>query len=175
MAEFLLLNFRKSPWLFILNVITLLRYSSSATVLSSTTLETCLRNDGGANTNNNNINGSSVLSSSSTKSENIDESCASRVVVLVTLDGGTLGSTSELQFGIPCVGSADGSCPCKCNYAEDSGCECRDLGASVSIRMSRTAVLAEYPLTYVASYNSKMTEVNTIFTILLLAMMMIRR
>ena len=130
---------------FLLMVTTIATVSKAAIVLSSTSLETCLRS--GSN-------------DTSWDGDEPQENCANRAIALVAIDGDTLGSTSEMQFDLSCVGSSDGSCPCKCNYAEDPDCSCRDLSSAISIRVSRTPVLAEYPLTYFASYNSKVYEVG---------------
>lgn len=58
--------------------------------------------------------------------------------------------------GLPC--SSDGVCPCSCDYTTDSSCTCRDLAQSINVTLTKSAVMATYPLTYVQSFNSKPYE-----------------
>ena len=56
--------------------------------------------------------------------------------------------------------SADGTCPCSCNYATDPSCACRDIERSINVTLTKTAVYATYPLLYVQSFNYKPVEVR---------------
>ena len=66
----------------------------------------------------------------------------------------------------PCFAcSADGTCPCTCNYVTDASCTCRDLAQSINVTMTKSPVYATYPLTYVQSFNSKPYEQVTMRTL----------
>ncbi|KAJ9505456.1 hypothetical protein QJQ45_026136, partial [Haematococcus lacustris] len=52
-----------------------------------------------------------------------------------------------------------GSCPCPCNYAVDDSCTCRDLASPLQVSLTKTPMVASYPMQYLASFNFKPVEV----------------
>lgn len=56
--------------------------------------------------------------------------------------------------------SANGVCPCTCNYVTDSGCQCRDMQQAINVTLTKSAVYATYPLTYVQAFNYQPYEVR---------------
>ena len=65
-----------------------------------------------------------------------------------------------MQSCLVCSGS--GGCPCSCNYAVDSGCQCRDLAEALDVTITKTAVYASYPLIYQQAFNYQPYEVCAI-------------
>lgn len=67
---------------------------------------------------------------------------------------------SEALKGALDLCSANGVCPCSCNYATDSGCQCRDIKQAINVTLTKSAVYATYPLTYVKAFNYQPYEVT---------------
>ena len=57
-----------------------------------------------------------------------------------------------------CSGSS--GCPCHCNYATDSTCQCRDLAQTLNVTITKSAVYASYPLIYQQAFNYQPYEVS---------------
>lgn len=57
-----------------------------------------------------------------------------------------------------CSGSS--GCPCHCNYATDSTCQCRDLAQMLNVTVTKSAVYASYPLIYQQAFNYQPYEVG---------------
>ena len=56
--------------------------------------------------------------------------------------------------------SGSGGCPCSCNYATDSTCQCRDLAQALNVTITKSAVYASYPLLYQQAFNYQPYEVR---------------
>ncbi|MEW5316239.1 MAG: hypothetical protein WDW38_007620 [Sanguina aurantia] len=85
--------------------------------------------------------------------------CTQKLIVTLTVPNGQSIATQELDFSIPCIGSLDGQCPCTCNYATSPSCTCRDLASPLHVSLTKTSLLATYPLQYLQSFNYKPVEV----------------
>eukprot|EP00882_Tetradesmus_deserticola_P031406 GHRQ01035511.1.p1 GENE.GHRQ01035511.1~~GHRQ01035511.1.p1 ORF type:complete len:197 (+),score=37.95 GHRQ01035511.1:158-748(+) len=124
---------------FLICLVVILRPIAAVDIISSSKLETCIRNGTqGAN--------STAIS------------CKQKVVVVVSVDSGDSISSQDVQFTLNCVGSSTGQCPCPCNYASDASCGCRDLSSSLTVSLSKGPLWASYPLTYLQSFNYKPYE-----------------
>ncbi|KAK9805195.1 hypothetical protein WJX72_005302 [[Myrmecia] bisecta] len=110
---------------------------AASTVIANSQLQTCVQD------------GSSVTTT---------VTCSQKLVVTLAVESGTSLATEQLQFSVPCINSPDGACPCKCNYATDASCQCRDLAQAMNVVITKTPVYATYPLTYLKSFNSKPYE-----------------
>ena len=58
--------------------------------------------------------------------------------------------------------SGSSGCPCTCNYATDSTCQCRDLAETLNVTITKSAVYASYPLIYQQAFNYQPYEVGTL-------------
>lgn len=58
------------------------------------------------------------------------------------------------------VRSGSSGCPCTCNYATDSTCQCRDLAETLNVTITKSAVYASYPLIYQQAFNYQPYEVG---------------
>ncbi|KAL6753619.1 hypothetical protein V8C86DRAFT_3019426 [Haematococcus lacustris] len=108
-----------------------------ADVVASSSLETCVR----------------------TSTAEQDITCQKKLVLTVSLGSGQTLQTEQLDFTLACVGSPSGSCPCPCNYAVDDSCTCRDLASPLQVSLTKTPMVASYPMQYLASFNFKPVEV----------------
>eukprot|EP00879_Flechtneria_rotunda_P028806 GHRR01031032.1.p1 GENE.GHRR01031032.1~~GHRR01031032.1.p1 ORF type:complete len:186 (+),score=24.42 GHRR01031032.1:102-659(+) len=115
------------------------RQCSGVDIISSSKLEACTAN------------GTQGANSTSL-------SCKQKLVITVTVDSGDTTSSQDIALTVSCVGSPTGSCPCPCNYAVDASCTCRDLASILTIKLSKTPLLASYPLTYLQAFNYKPYE-----------------
>jgi len=85
--------------------------------------------------------------------------CTTKLVVALAVDAGSaLAGTTRLEAVLACAGSPTGACPCPCSRATLPGCACVDFEAPLAISLTKTAAYVTYPLTYVASFNAKPTE-----------------
>ena len=71
--------------------------------------------------------------------------------VLYWLSPSTMCLSVRQAICLPCSGS--GGCPCSCNYATDSTCQCRDLAQALNVTITKSAVYASYPLIYQQAFN----------------------
>ena len=67
----------------------------------------------------------------------------------------------RLNSAAACSGS--GGCPCTCEYGTDPACQCRSLPQPLNITLTKTPVVAAYPLTYQQSFDAQPTEVGRAF------------
>ena len=69
--------------------------------------------------------------------------------------------TGSMSIGENVAGcSGSGGCPCTCNYATDSTCQCRDLAQALNVTITKSAVYASYPLIYQQAFNYQPYEVS---------------
>ena len=85
--------------------------------------------------------------------------CEEALVVTLTIPSGHSLATEQLEATVACVGDNGGAeCPCRCNYAADPHCGCRDLEERLTISITKGAVHATYPLYYAGDVNGRPVE-----------------
>ena len=82
--------------------------------------------------------------------------------VCITKAGAALATAAAAPStcgAAPCC-SPTGQCPCPCDYTADASCTCRNLAHKLSVGVTKSAVFASYPLTYVKKFNGRPYEVG---------------
>ena len=87
----------------------------------------------------------------------LEVACEQKLVVTLAVPTGRAHATERVEADLGCVGASE--CPCPCDYARDPGCECRDLGAPLSVAVTKSPVRASYPIYYWADVNAAPREV----------------
>ena len=87
----------------------------------------------------------------------LELACEQKLVVTLAVPTGRAHATERVEAQLGCVGASE--CPCACDYARDPGCGCRDLGAPLSVAVTKSPVRATYPIYYWADVNAAPREV----------------